>query len=57
MKVIYDDKRNVYGVLIEHPETEIWINTADIAIAREEFVERMKWLFNEAICEQLKDSF
>ena len=55
MRIIYDDKQNGYFILIENPETEIWINTADIAVAREEFVERLKWAFNEAICKQLKD--
>lgn len=55
MRIIYDDKQNGYFVLIENPETETWINTADIAVAREEFVERLKWAFNEAICKQLKD--
>ena len=57
MKVIYEPYRGVYCVLLEEPEALTWINTSDIAEAREEFIKRMTWLFNNAICEVLKDSF
>lgn len=54
MKIIFDDRQNCYFILIEYPETETWINTSDIVKAREEFVERMTWMFNETVCEKLK---
>lgn len=53
MKIIYDDKQKMYLVVIESPETATWINTDDIVEAREEFIERMTWLFNNAVCEEL----
>ena len=56
MKVIFDDEQKMFLVSVEHPETETWINTDDITKAREEFIKRMTWLFNDAVCGQLKAS-
>ena len=55
MKIAYDDNQEIYLVKIE--ETTIWINTNDIVKAREEFIEHITKKFNDAVCEQLKDSF
>lgn len=55
MKVIYDDKEKRYIVSLENYENITVLNTNDIVEARERFVERMESLFNDAVCEQLKD--
>lgn len=55
MKIIYDNNQKQYFVALEGSETVTFINTKDIVEAREEFIERMTWLFNEAICKSLKD--
>ena len=52
MKVIYDDKAKVFIVINE--EIETFINTDDIVEARKIYLERMEWLFNDAVCERLK---
>lgn len=54
MKVIYDNKSKMYGVIIEPGEAETIINTDDIVECRKEFVERMIWMFNNAVCDKLK---
>ena len=54
MKVIYESDKEMYGVEIEHPENLIWINTKDITEAKEQFVNSMTMLFNDAVCEALK---
>ena len=54
MKIIYETNQNVYGVRIEPSETVTILNTDDIVEAREEFISKMKWLFNEAIRKKLK---
>ena len=55
MKIIYDNEQEMYLVTIEPTETETWINTFDIVEARKEFIERMAWMFNNAIAEKLKE--
>lgn len=55
MKVIYEPHQGMYLVEIKEPETVTWINTRDIVEAREEFIKMMTRLFNDAICEALKD--
>ena len=55
MKIIYEPYQGMYLVLLEEPETLTWINTSDIVEARDEFIKRMTLLFNDAICEALKD--
>ena len=54
MRIIYDNIQQVYGVQMEPSETITIINTDDIVEARKEFVSRMTWMFNQAICKQLK---
>ena len=56
MKVIYDNERKMYAVSIEPLETTTLINSNDIVEVRKEFVEKMTWLFNQAICDKLKNS-
>lgn len=55
MKIIYDEKQHLYLVEPEYPETELWINTDDIATARDVFLEHMKNVFNDTVREKLKD--
>lgn len=55
MKVIYEPHQEMYLIQIEEPETATWINTNDIVVAREEFIKMMTRLFNDAVCESLKD--
>lgn len=57
MIVIYDNQTHMYRVVIEPSEMSTWINTDDIVEARKEFVDRMTWMFNQAICERLKNEF
>ena len=55
MKIIYDDKEGNYIVNLENHENMVVLNTIDIVKAREYFIEHMKWLFDEAVREQLKN--
>ena len=57
MKVKYDDEKSAYLVKLDCCESVTFLNTDDIVEARQIFVEHMTRLFNDAICEQLKDSF
>lgn len=57
MIVIYDNQTHMYRVVIESSEMSTWINTDDIVEARKEFIDRMTWMFNQAICERLKNEF
>ena len=57
MTISYDPKQEMYCIGISQPETATYIHTNDIAEAREEFINRMTWLFNEAVNQQLKDYF
>jgi len=54
MQVIYDDSKEVYLVKMNDPETTIWINSKDIVEARKIFIDHMTYMFNNAVCEQLK---
>ena len=56
MKIIYEPNQEVFLVEIEYPETETWINTSDIVEVREEFVNRMAWLFDNAVREKFRDN-
>ena len=55
MLIAYNEKSDIYRIDLMYPETEIYIKAEDIVQARQIFIERMKWLFDEAIREQLKD--
>lgn len=55
MKVIYEPNQKMYAVRIEESEVLTWINTSDIAEAREEFIKRMTRLFDDTVCKSLKD--
>lgn len=56
MKIIYDEKREMYLIQISDEEAETWIDTNDIVEAREKFIEQMIWLFNQTICDSLKNN-
>ena len=55
MKVKYDDEKSAYLVELDCCESITFLNTDDIVEARKIFIEHMTRLFNDAICEQLKD--
>lgn len=55
MKIIYDDKQEMYYVELEYPENIVHVNTKDIAEAREYLIKNITELFNNAVNEQLKD--
>lgn len=57
MLIAYDDKSDIYRVDIAYPETEIYIKANNLIEAREIFIERMTWLFDEAVREKLKSQF
>ena len=57
MKIVYNDKSDIYRIDLIYPETEIYIKANDITEARKIFIERMAWLFDEAVSEKLKDLF
>lgn len=54
MKVIYDSKEHIFIVINEEEEIETFINTDDIVEARKIYLDRMEWLFNDAVRERLK---
>jgi hypothetical protein len=54
MKIIFDDKQKMYNVVVEVSEMSTWINTTDLFEAREEFVRRMKWMFDNEVCKKMK---
>ena len=49
MLISYNDESDVYRIDLMYPETTIYIKANDIADARRMFIERMKWLFDEAV--------
>lgn len=53
MKVIYYDKEKMFLVINE--ETETIINTDDVVEAKNIYLERIAWQFNNAICNRLKN--
>ena len=56
MKVIYDKEVSAYRIDFEKFfELPLLLNTDDIVEARELFINNMKFLFDDAVREQLKD--
>lgn len=55
MLIAYNDKSDIYRIDLSYPETEIYIKAEDIVQAREIFIERMTWMFDEAVRNRLKD--
>lgn len=55
MKIYYDDESNTYRVDLECPEIETHIKADNISEVREAFINRMTWLFDATLREQLKD--
>lgn len=57
MLIAYNEKSDIYRIDIMYPETEIYIKAEDIVQARKIFIERMTWMFDEAVRERLKLTF
>jgi hypothetical protein len=57
MLIAYNEKSDIYRIDIMYPETEIYIKAEDIVQARKIFIERMTWMFEEAVRERLKLTF
>lgn len=55
MKIVYNNKSDIYRIDLEYPETEICIKADNIAKVKDIFIDRMSWLFEETLREQLKD--
>lgn len=55
MKIRYNSKVDIWCIDLEYPEIELYIKAKDIVQARELFIERMTWLFDVTVREQLKD--
>lgn len=55
MKITYNNNGRAFFVKLECPETEIVLCTKDITEAKKEFLNRMENLFNNTICELLKE--
>ena len=55
MKIVYDDKNEMYYIELEYPENIVCVNTKDIIKAREYLIENITALFNNAVNEQFKD--
>ena len=47
-------KNKMYIIEIDETERITLINTDDIVEAREEFLKKMEWMFNQAVLEKLK---
>ena len=50
MKVFYDTKEDMFVVTMEQSETTTYIKASGLAGARDEFLDRMKFLFDDALC-------
>ena len=55
MRIIFNKHAQVYIVKLESEETETYINTDDITVARTEFIKQMTILFNNTVCRQFTD--
>ena len=55
MKIIYEPYQEIYIITLEDKETLTYVNTRDIVDAREEFIKYMTRLFNDTVCEKLKN--
>jgi hypothetical protein len=55
MKVFFDNKRNLYVVEMIDNELVTYLNTDDVAEAREWFIDRMTWMFNSAVNDKLAE--
>ena len=50
MKVSYDTKEDMFVVVVEPLESVTYIRASGLAEARKEFLDRMKFMFDEALC-------
>lgn len=55
MKINYDNKQKIYVITLDDFEKVSFVNTCDIVTARDLFIDQMKSLFNNTICDQLKN--
>ena len=54
MKIIYDNEREVYEVVMCELDTTFLFNTDDISEVRDELIKCVTRLFNDAVCEKLQ---
>lgn len=57
MKIIYDDKQEMYYIELEYPENIVCVNTKDIVEAKKYLIENITVLFNNAINERFQKTF
>lgn len=55
MRIIYNEDK--YQISFDHSETEIYINTNNIVEARQNFIDRMIWLFDCTVNERFQKTF
>lgn len=57
MKIVYNDKDDLYNINLEYPETELYIVGKNIEEVKKRFIDMMISLFDDTIKNSLKDSF
>ena len=55
MKIVYN--KEGYQILLEYPDTEIYINTDNIIEARKHFIDMMTSTFDSTVNEKFKKTF
>ena len=55
MKIVYEEKEELYCVTLSNEEGVIIINTNNIVEARDYFIENMTRLFDDAVNKRLKN--
>ncbi len=54
MKIIYDDKSDLYRIDLEYPEIELYVDADNVVELRERFINAMTSLFDHTIQNSLK---
>ena len=54
MKIIFDDKSDLYRIDLEYPETELYVDACNVVELRERFINAMTSLFDHTIRDSLK---
>ena len=55
MKIVYNEKDDIYHISLEYPETELCILGENIVEVRKRFVDMMTSLFDYTVKNVLKD--
>ena len=55
MKIVYNDKDDLYNINLEYPETELYIVGKNIEEVKKRFIDMMISLFDDTIKNSLKD--